>query len=310
MRRKVAFALAVCICASLGAVALRTTAVAQARPQVDYYITGRVLARAPGENAAAVEIKWDYKCLGDRLGPATFSWTLKLSRRPPGAERTLAVGSGTSKSGSRRVVVPPGRWQAVADPFRCETDRGAGSTNPEYGRDFDVPDYCGWTVAALKGRVTLEQRGSVASVRRGGTVTVGDTIATGRRSSVELRNRENASAVRVGANARVSVHRRHCPRTGAWKLVMGRGTLSAEVLRPAAGGRYELQSPNARMTTAGRAAWTVSLGRTGRQRWTRVAVRANRVAVTNARGRPTVVIRAGYVTIVRGSSPPSLPRRG
>jgi hypothetical protein len=132
MRPGVALALAACAAASFSAFALRA-AVAQARPQVplvDYYITGDVGGRAPGKNAALVEVKWDYKCLGDRLGPATYSWTLKLTRRAPAPERTVALASGTSKTGSTRVVVPPGRWQPVADPFRCETQRGAGSTTP------------------------------------------------------------------------------------------------------------------------------------------------------------------------------------
>ena len=311
MRRGVACAVAVSVSASIGALALRA-AVAEARPHVplvDYYITGEIVGRAPGKNAAAVELRWDYKCLGDRLGPATFSWTLKLRRPAPNPDRTVSLGTGTSKSGNRRVVVPPGRWQPVADPFRCETERGAGSTTPEFGREFDVPDYCGWSVAAVKGRATLEQRGAVEALRRGGNVSLGDVISTGRRSSVELSDRANASALSIGPNTHVTVHRRYCPRTGAWKHVVARGTVAAEVRPSAARGRYELQSANARTTTAVRAAWTVTSGRTGRQQWTRVAVRSNRVAVANVRGGRAVVVPAGYTTVVRGSSPPSRPRR-
>ena len=308
MRWRVACTIGACVAASIAGAA------ADARryvPLVDYYITGDVLARAPGKNAATVELKWDYKCLGDRLGPATFSWTLKVRRRAPGPERDVSVGSGTSKTGSRRVVVPPGRWQPVADPFRCETERGAGSTTPEIGREFEIPDYCGWAVRTVAGRATLEQRGAVEALRRGGSVTLGDAISTSRRSSVELRDRTSGSAVRIGANSRVTVDTRHCPRTGAWKLALIRGAVAAQARPSDARGAYELRSANARTTArGGGAAWTVTVGRTGRQRWTRVAVRASRVAVANARGRRAVVVRAGFATVVRGAGAPSRPRRG
>ena len=306
MRRGVACAFVVCLAASIAGAAADASPYV---PFVDYYITGEVAGRAPGKNAATVELKWDYKCLGDRLGPATFSWTLNLRHRAPGPVRTVTVVSGTSKSGSRRVVLPPGRWQPLADPFRCETERGAGSTTPEVGREFEVPDYCGWSVAASTGRATVERRGAVEAVRRGGSVTLGDVISTSRRSSVELRDRTSSSALRIDASTRVSIDRRHCPRTGAWKVVVARGAVQADVRTAAARGS-QVESANARSTAAGRAAWTVAVGRTGRQQWTRVAVRANRVAVANVRTRRAVVVRAGYATVVRGSSPPSRPRRG
>jgi hypothetical protein len=310
MRRGVACVVAVSVFASIGALALRAS-VAGARPHaflVDYYITGEVVGRAPGKNAASVELRWDYKCLGDRLGPATFSWTLKLRRQGPGSARTVSLGIGTSKSGNRRVVVPPGRWQPLADPFRCETERGAGSTTPELGREFDVPDYCGWSVSAVKGRATVERRGSVEALRRAGSVSLGDVISTGRRSSLGLRDSPNASTLSIGPNTRVTVHRRYCPATGAWKHVVARGTVAAELRASVAKGRYELQSSNAR-TTSARGAWSLTSGRTGAQQWTRVAVRANRVTVANVRGGRAVVVRAGHTTVVRGSSPPSRPRR-
>jgi hypothetical protein len=307
MRRGVSCAAVVAAAASIAG------AVAEARPYVplvDYYITGEVVGRAAGKNAATVELKWDYKCLGDRLGPATFSWTLKVTRREPGPERAVSVGSGTAKAGSRRVVVPPGRWQPVADPFRCETERGAGSTAPEIGREFEVPDYCGWSVRTVAGRAMLEQRGAVEAVRRGGSVTLGDAISTSRRSLVELRDRTSGSAVRIGANSSVTVDTRYCPRTGAWKLALLRGAVAAEARPSEARAAYELRSANARTTARAGAAWTVTVGRTGRQRWTRVAVRASRVAVANARGRRAVVVRAGFATVVRGAGAPSRPRRG
>ena len=53
------------------------------RASVDVYIRGNVIKRVPGKNSALVDISWDYKCFGDKLGDATYEWTRKVLRRQP-----------------------------------------------------------------------------------------------------------------------------------------------------------------------------------------------------------------------------------
>ena len=43
----------------------------------DIYITGKVIARVPGKNMAAVRVAWDYKCLGEDGGD--YEWNLSSS---------------------------------------------------------------------------------------------------------------------------------------------------------------------------------------------------------------------------------------
>ena len=110
----------------------------------DVYIVGRVLGRVPGKNLASVEVSWAYKCLGDKLGDATYEWTLKAVRQQPKPEQTVALGEGTSKVGKLRTQLGPGQYLLTSDPYHCETDRGAGYDKPEIGQSLAVPDYCVW----------------------------------------------------------------------------------------------------------------------------------------------------------------------
>ena len=63
----------------------------------DIYITGKVIARVPGKNMAAVRVSWDYKCLGEDGGD--YEWNLKLVRLQPLPEQTISLGSGTTERG-------------------------------------------------------------------------------------------------------------------------------------------------------------------------------------------------------------------
>ena len=143
---------------------------ARDRASVDVYIRGKVIQRVPGKNVALVDISWDYKCFGDKLGDATYEWTLKVQRRQPKPVTTLTLGSGTTKRGSMRTQLGPGSYLPTADPFLCETERGAGNDQPEVGAPFAVPDFCAWSVTASRGTVQLEQGAAVSfSAKAGAT---------------------------------------------------------------------------------------------------------------------------------------------
>ena len=283
---------------------------AAAAPLVDVYIRGVVTGRVPGRNAATVDIRWDFKCLGDRLGAATYSWTLKLVRRLPRPEHTRTLLTGTSKTGRTRVQLSPGRYEPVANPFRCETDRGAGSTDPEVGQAFVVPDYCAWTAAAPRGTVRLEQAGAVKPLANGDAVRQGDTVVTAGRSSVVLRSRGGKSSLRLSTGSRITVDRRHCGRRGGWKIIVSSGLVSGRLAESDVKRPYQIVSGNA-ITDARRASWTVEARARGGAPWTRVRVQSGQVTVTvpRRRARGTVTLRAGYATVVAGSRSPTRPRR-
>lgn len=278
---------------------------APAAAAVDYYITGSVVSRVAGRNQALVEISWAYKCLGDQLGEATYDWSLELARRLPKPEQTTPLGTGTSKRGSMRRVLGPGQYEPIADPFRCETDRGVGSTTPEVGRTFIVPDYCAWTILRPAGQVALEQRRVVKSGRAGDTVRPGDVVVTGNRSSVTLESKGRESKLALGAKSRGKVDTRHCGQRGGWKLTLSAGTVTAEVsARANPKSPYVIESPNA-VASGAPARWTVSTQRVGGKTSTRVRVLAGRVTVGNLKGGRRVVVPAGRSTTVSGSAAPS-----
>ena len=122
----------------------------------DTYIFAKVLGRVPGKNLANVEISWAYKCLGDKLGDATYEWTLKAVRQQPKPEQTTELGQGTSKVGKLRTLARTGPVPAHLRPLPLRDGSGAGYDKPEIGQTFVVPDYCAWNVTASKGAVQLE----------------------------------------------------------------------------------------------------------------------------------------------------------
>ena len=96
------------------------------RASVDVYIRGNVIKRVPGKNIALVDISWDYKCFGDKLGDATYEWTLKVLRREPKPVKTMTLGTGTTKRGSTRTQLGPGSYLPTADPFLCRDGARCG----------------------------------------------------------------------------------------------------------------------------------------------------------------------------------------
>ena len=159
----------------------------------------------PGQDRRARRYLWDYKCFGDKLGDSTYEWTLKILRRQPKPVKTMTLGTGTTKRGSMRTQLGPGSYLPTADPFLCETERGAGNDQPEIGAPFTVPDFCAWSVTASRGTVQLEQGAAVKLAKPGTTVRPGDSIVTPRRRlGVARLEREG----RHGLDRRVLEHRR------------------------------------------------------------------------------------------------------
>ena len=133
----------------------------------------------PGKNQGRVAVRWDFKCLGGKLGEATYEYTLVAVRYEPAPVQKLTLlEDGTTKQGSLTTTLPPGAWQLQADPFLCETERGAGSTEPEVGQTVKVPDFCAWTITKAKGAAELEQGAAVKRARKGSVVAPGAAVVT------------------------------------------------------------------------------------------------------------------------------------
>ena len=189
---------------------------------VDVFIRGEVAGRVPAKNLGLVVATWDYQCLGGKLGAATYEWTLKAVRREPKPEVTVVLAHGTAQTGSVATELRPGRWQLVADPFSCQTERGAGWAQPELGATVTVPDYCSWLVT--RGSASVERAGAVRALPPAAAARPGDVVVALARE-VTLRSRGDASTIAVAARARVGIERRHCGRTGGWRLEVSRGAV-------------------------------------------------------------------------------------
>jgi hypothetical protein len=276
-------------------------------PLVDIYIRASVVERVPRKNAARVTVNWDFQCFGDRLGSATYRWTLKVVRLQPKPERTVTLLSGTSKAGAARVQLSPGRYEPRADPFRCETFRGAVSAEPEIGAPFVVPDYCSWTVAETRGKVAVERFPAVKAVRRADVIRPGDVVSTGRRSSLQMRSREGGTVVELASASRAKLDRRHCVRRGGWKFVLAAGRMRSRLAERDRRGPYEVTTSNARVT-ASRAAWTVEAGRRRGKPWTRVTVQTGHVTVRGGRGAGARLAAGMKTTIAGAAAAPSRSR--
>jgi len=269
---------------------------------VDTYITGKVIGRVAGRNLATVKIAWAYKCLGDKLGDATYEWTLKLIRKQPRPERTTTLGGGTSKSGSKTVQLSAGQYLPVADPFLCETERGAGSDKPEVGASVVVPDYCAWSVTSTRGLVQLEQGAVVRAAKVGSAVAPRDSLVTPKGAVASISSNGGDGTASVSGSSRVGVQAGVCSRGGGWTLSAAQGAISAAV-KGGRRGAYRVTTPNA-MTAGGPGArWKVSVARGV----TKVAGLGGTVTVSGKKG-PSVILTSGKSTVVAGSAPPAKPR--
>ncbi len=277
---------------------------APARVSVDTYVTAKVGSRVPGKNLAVVDINWAFKCLSDKLGEATYEWTINLVRTDVKPERSSIVGKGTSKKGTKRVRLAPGQYIPVADPYFCETERGAGSDKPEVGAPFTVPDFCAWSVATAKGRVLLEQGSSVRLARRGATVRPGDSVVVPGGGSASLRSNGVDGTLSATASTTVALSSQ-CAGKTAWALQLQQGSITGAV--PAAANRaqaYSVKTSNATVTARPGSSWRVDYTASGRRTVVRVLAGSVQVAGTSGKA---ITVGKGLATTVVGSGAPSRP---
>jgi FecR-like protein len=231
-------------------------------PASDIYITGKVLGRVQGANSSVVQITWAYKCLGDKLGSATYDWTLKVERSSPQPKKTTTVAKGTSKRGSTTVQLTPGTYLPYSDPYECVTDRGAGYDKPEIGAPFTVPDYCAWSLQSVRGAVQLEQGTAVKAARPGSAVAPGNALVTAKSGSVKSVSLGKDGSLSLGGGSRLEVDRVRCPSKGGWLLRLETGSATVGV-PPAASAskRYQVATPD--VTSAGTkgARWDVRIAK-------------------------------------------------
>lgn len=279
---------------------------APARASVDTYVTAKVASRVPGRNLSLVDVNWAFKCLSDKLGDARYEWTIKLIRKEPKPERTTTVGKGTSKNGTKRITLAPGDYLPVADPFFCETERGAGSDKPEVGAPFSVPDYCAWSVASAKGQVLLQQGSAVRVAQPGAAVRPGDALTVPGGGSAALRSNAGDGTLAAGPASSVGLASM-CAGGSGWQLQLTKGGAAAAIPAKASGRlTYQVRTPNATVSGRPGASWRVDYVAGGRR--TTVKVLAGSVSVSGKSGRPVTVAK-GLSTQVVGTGAPSAPRR-
>ena len=248
----------------------------------------------PGKNASRVDVRWDFKCLGDKLGEATYEWTLVASTIGGATSRTVTLRTGTTKTGRLTTVLTPGRWQLRADPFLCETERGAGSTAPEVGQVVDVPDRCAWLVTRARGSVELDAGSVVRRARPGASLAPATTVTTPAGAALDLKTAGGEASLAVRAGSRLVVDRATCG--GNPRVTVTAGSVQAVARDP-----LEVNAGAARST--GRAAtWTVQAAG-GR---TTIAVAKGAVTVRGGTGG-AVVVKAGQRTVVTGKGAPTAP---
>ncbi len=295
MRRRSRITLAATVLAAVALGCLASVAAAGSeRSTVDTFIYGRVLGPVAGKNASRVEVRWDFKCLGDKLGEATYEYTLVASTIGASTSRSVTLRTGTTKTGKLTTVLTPGRWQLKADPFLCETERGAGSTTPEVGQTVDVPDRCAWLVTRVRGSVELDAGAVVRRARLGASLAPATAVTAPKGAAVDLRTAGGEASLAIAGGTRLVVDRATCG--GSPKV-----TVSAGSVRAVARGPLEVAAGPAR--SVGRAAtWTV------RAAGDRTTVAVAKGAVT-VRGRTggAVVVKAGKRTVVSGKGAPTAP---
>lgn len=266
---------------------------------VDVFIRGEVVGRVPGKNAAAVTVRWDFKCLGDKLGEATYEFTLVATRQKPAPAQKVTIREETTKKGSTRTTLGPGTWVLMADPFLCETERGAGSNQPEVGAPVVVPDYCAWVVRRAAGAVELQLGSAVKRGAPGASVPQGATVTTPAGGAATLQTTGADAAAVLGPGTSLGVARGSCATRGGWQLALGRGSAALSVKAgPDAARAHEVTTPNARVA-AGKATWAVAVAVKGGAPTTTVRVTAGSVRVSGRKGAP-VVVTAGQRATVAG----------
>lgn len=292
------------VCAGVLAAALATSGALA----IDLFIYAKVSGRAPGTNNAMVDVRWDFKCLGDKLGAADYEYTLVALRVKPTPVTKVTIRSDTTQKGSTKARLAAGTWQMQADPFLCETERGAGSTQPEVGQTVVVPDYCGWSVQRANGSVELETATSVKRARPGLVLMPGSAVVTPAGGLVALLTTGRDASALVGPRARLQVDAKQCYARSGWRLALAQGdvVLTAKA-GPDAARDHDVATPNA-VVTARVATWTVETARKQGAPTTVVRVRSGSVRVKGKAGAP-VTVRVGFRTTVTGAAAPTVPAK-
>lgn len=271
------------------------------------YIFGDGVSRIAGTNDANVGVRWDFKCLGDKLGEAKYDYTLVAVRLDPSPEKRVTIKSDTTKKGSTSVRLSTGSWQLRGDPFLCETERGAGSTQPEVGEVVKVPDFCTWTVARAKGGTTLESASSVKAAKVGAIVAPGTAVVTASGPATLVSAGKDATVALAG-KTKATIDRKQCYAKSGWRIALAAGAVeSTTKAGPDGASGHDVATPNA-VVTAKVARWTVLTARKGGAPTTLVHVRSGSVTVAGS-GGARVTVKAGFSTTVTGTSAPTKPSR-
>ncbi len=187
---------------------------ASSRSASDIYIWGTVLGRAKSSDASVVQLRWAYKCLGDKLGYATFDWNLKLERDAPLPKKTTLIARGTSKRGQMNVTLPPGDYLPLSDPVRVHDGTWRGLHEPEIGAPFTVPDYCAWSVSSVRGAVQLEHGSAVKAAKPGSAAAPGDALVTPKSGSASMSSLGKDGTLTLAGGSRLEVDKSAVPGEG------------------------------------------------------------------------------------------------
>lgn len=276
---------------------------------VDTFVFGSVAGRVAGTNEADVKVRWALKCLGDKLGAATYEFTLVAVRVQPEPQTTVTIRKDTTKTGSTRIRLPAGSWQIRADPFLCETERGAGSTRPEIGQTVEVPDYCSWVVRRVRGAASVETASAVKRARPGSLAAPGSTLVAPAGGSIDAGTPDRSATAALGGGARVGIDAKQCRTRSGWRLALQAGAITVSATAgPDAARDHDVATPNA-VATGRVGRWSVAIARSGGAVTTVVRVRKGSVRVKGKSGA-AVTVAAGFRTTVAGGAAPSAPTRG
>lgn len=279
-------------------------AVAAAVHASDVYIFGTATGRVAGTNDATVNVRWAFKCLGDKLGEAKYEYTLVAVRLAPTPEKRVTIGPQTTKTGSTTVRLSTGSWQLRGDPFLCETERGAGANAPEIGEVVKVPDFCTWTVQKAKGGATLETVSSVKAAKQGAVVVPGTSVVTAA-GPATIGTAGRDATLALDAKTKVTIDRKQCYSRSGWRVALGTGGIAATTKGSDGKSAHDVDTSNATVS-AKAARWSVKVTRKGAAVSTVVRVSAGAVSVKGSAGAP-VIVKAGLSTTVSGSSAATKP---
>lgn len=240
-----------------------------------------------------------FRNVDNALGSSQTSWT-STSTYDPGTyylqiEAFDADSFRTVYSNVRSVTIPP----PLQEPTPPTTP-----TTPTPGSTPAAEPTAARVARVLRGQVMLTHAdGTREPVTKDTRFRAGDTITTGANALVELRLGGGGDLLRLAARSSFTFEE---AAGGGFDLKKFVGKVWLRVSTTRSERRAGVITPNAAVPPRG-TTFTVEAD----ERLTRVRVYEHSVAVGNTRGevQATVIVKAGYETVVRGSSPPTKPRR-